>query len=460
MTQIITRQKYPQPQRPPEKLFTGIFLRWSALTLSEKVVCANIVLFPIWWIVGLSNYMPLFLSLGIVFYEWQHYGEIRLKHPSWVVIALFVFHGYLYVDTLLVYLGVYWTIDIPPDLVVNSNNLIKSAFQFSIPFLVWYVQSNKIRVRLEVVAWSFSVSLLQMLFAWLVVLIFPEIINNPPRTLYAVLTGKSGFDKEEGISGWGNYLVLFEEGRFRFFFAHNQICAGFLGFVGLIALDLKNRFWSLLLLATSIFLLSLTATRSSWLAFPAVVLIYLMLKLSEMGKAWLPWTVLTLLTFFTISFPPTTNLISNVATDVSQGVASARAGSTEIRGLVYQETLERIPDKIIFGHKVQGAPAIQGNAAFYVQDSGIRIGSHSFILGDLLYQQGIVGTGLFFAAWGSLLGWFYQTRTNRPMCWLSVLMFYFLQCIVASLNPINLNTLLLIMIFSSKQKSVLGVRHA
>ncbi len=459
MTQILTKQNYPQPQPPPEKLFTGIFLRWSALTTTEKVVCANIVLLPVWWFVGLTNYLPLSLCLGIVLYERRRYGRVRLKRPSWVVIALFAFLVYGYIDTVLISLHAYPSIDIPPDVKLNPNRLIKSLFGFAYPFLVWYVQSNKIRVRLEVVAWAFSVSIVQMLLIWLVVQIFPGIANNPPRSLYAMLTGKSGFDPENNISGWGNYLVVYYEGRFRFFFAHNQICAAFLGFAGLIALDLKNRVWSLSLLGTSLFLLSLTATRSSWLAFPAVVLIYFGLFFAKMGKAWIMLTILAVVSFVTLSLPPVTNLMFNTSTEMAQSVANARAGSTEIRALVYKETLERIPHKPLFGHKVEGPPAIQGNAAFFVQDSGIRIGSHSFILGNLLYQKGLLGTGIFFAAWGGLLGWFYQTGAKRPMCWFPVLMFFFLQCFVTILNPININTLLLMIIFCSQQKSIRGVRY-
>ena len=460
MTQISTRQRNSQPQFPQEKLFAGIFLRWSALTVTEKVVCANIVLLPVWWLVGLVNYMPLLFCLAIFYYEWSRYGRLSFKRPSWAVIALFAFYAYGYIDTVLVSLHAYPSIDIPSELQLNSNKLIKSLFEFAVPILVWHIQSNKYKVRLEVVTWAFSVSVVQMLFILVAVQLLPGIIDNPPRTIYAILTGKTGFDEADGVNGWSNYLVVYHDGRFRFFFAHNQICAAFLGFVGLIALDLKNRVWSLTLLASSLFLLSLTATRSSWLAFPAVLLIYYMLVFAKMGQAWLMLSILAIVSFATLSLPPVTNLIHDTTTNVAQGVANARAGSTEIRGLVYKETLERIPNKPIFGHKTQGPPAIEGNAAFYVQDSSIRIGSHSFILGDLLYQKGLLGAGLFFTAWLGLLGWFDRMRAKRPLCWFPVLIFFFLQCLVASLSPIGMNTLLLMMIFCSQPNSIRGVRHA
>ncbi|MGL5793734.1 MAG: hypothetical protein ACRC06_04885, partial [Waterburya sp.] len=63
---LLTRHNYHYPHPPPEKLFTGIFLRWRTLTPTEKLVCANIVLLPVWWLVGITNYLFLCLSLGIV----------------------------------------------------------------------------------------------------------------------------------------------------------------------------------------------------------------------------------------------------------------------------------------------------------------------------------------------------------------------------------------------------------
>lgn len=263
-----------------ERLFSGIWLRWDALTKTEKIVCSNIILIPLWWYLGLFVYLPVLLLLGIAVYEWRHYGGLRLKQPSWLVIALFAFEAYKFIDLLCLYLGVYWTLELPSDFAISTNDLIKGTFGFCFPFWVWYIQSHKVKVRLEVVSWAFSVSIVQILLTWLAVQLFPGIVSNPPRTLYAVLTGKSGFE-EGDVNGWSNYLVLYYEGRYRFFFGHNQICAAFLSFAGLLALDLKNRWWTIWLLATSIFLLSLTATRSTWLAFPTVVLIYFMLVLPK-----------------------------------------------------------------------------------------------------------------------------------------------------------------------------------
>ena len=426
MTQIITRQNYPQPQQQsPEKLFTGIFLRWKALTVTEKVVCGNIVLVPVWWFVGITQYMLLFLSLGIVFYERRRYGIVRLKRPSLIVIALFAFYAYGYVDNFLISFDAYPSIDIPPGMELNPNSLIKGLFSFAIPFLVWYVQSNKVRVRLEVVVWACSVTIIQMLLGYLIFqFAFPGIMENPPRTLYAVLTGKGRFNPED-VNGWGNYLIFFEslhnETRFRFFFDHYQTAATFIAFTALLAFDLKNRLWSLLLIVACCFLLNLAAARAIWVAFlPAVFVRYCCIWVKA-RSGWLFLAFFAIVSFITLSISPVTNEVLNIYTDTQQLVGNARAGSTEARAKVYNETLERIPDKIIFGHKVPGPKARKGPSVLITEPP--RIGTHSFILGSLLYQKGLVGTGIFATFWASLIIWLYKTRVGRPLgCFLVLLM--------------------------------------
>ena len=433
MTQILTRQNYPQPQQQPaEKLFTGIFLRWNALTVTEKVVCGNIVLLPVWWYVGLTSYMLLLLSLGIVFYEWRLYGRLRLKRPSLVVIALFAFYAYGYLDNFLISFDAYPSIDIPPDLELNHNSLIKGLFSFAIPFLVWYIQSNNARVRLEVVAWACSVTVIQMLLGWVIFqYAFPGWIDHPPRTFYAILTGKGRFNPEQ-VKGMGNYLAFYDEDRVRFFFNHYQATAAFLGLVSLIAVDLKNRLWSCLLLAGCIFAIILIGSRSVWLALPAALFIRFFLTLFKLRLTALVFALLAIFSFAALSLTPVTNLIFNASSNTASAVANARAGSTEARSLVYKATLKRIPDKPIFGHKVEGPPALEGPRVFVL---GVpRIGTHSFILGSLLYQKGLLGLGIFATFWASLLIWLYETRRGRPMCCFPILALFTLQSAVTVLQ--------------------------
>lgn len=432
MTRILTRYNCPQPHPPPEKLFSGGMLRWSALTAVEKIVCANIVLLPLWWAIGTINYLLLFTALAIAGYEWRRYGRINLKRPSWAVIALFAFYAYDLIDTLFVYLDVYWAIEIPADTQVTLNHVIKAAFPFSLPFLIWYIQSNRLKVRLEVIAWAGTVSVIQMFLGWLIFqFAFPSWIDNPPRNLYAVLTGKGSFNPED-VGGWTNYLAYYDEDRVRFFFGHYQAAAAFLGFVGLVAVELRNRLWGYCLLASCGFLLILIGSRSIWLALPAALLIRFAVTLVQLRLTALVLAFIALFSFATLSLTPVTEMIFATFDDTATAVANARAGSTEGRSKVYRATLEKIPDKPFFGYKVEGPPAVGGPSEYVFNPP--RIGSHSFILGDLLYKKGAVGLMLFAGFWAATIAWFYRTRQERPLCWIPILALYTLQSAVTILQ--------------------------
>lgn len=422
-----TRLRPPQPP-PSEKLFSGVWLRWSVLTTAEKIVCANIVLLPVWWLIGITNYLLLFMALAIILNEWLHYQKLNLKRPSWAVIALFAFYAYDFLDTLLITLDAYWTIEIPSGADINPNNVVKSAFQFCIPFLIWYIQSNKIKVRLEAIAWAVSVSVIQMFFGWLIVqFAFPSWIDSPPRNLYAILTSKGSFNPED-VGGWTNYLAYYDEERVRFFFGHYQAAAAFLGFVSLVATDLKNRLWSFLLLVGCAFLLILIGSRSVWLSLPIALAIRLFLTAIKLNLTALMLAFLAFFSFATLSFTPITEMMFASVDDTASAVAEARAGSTEARSKVYQATLAEIPERPIFGHKVYGPPALGGAVVFVARPP--KIGTHSFILGDLLYVKGAIGILIFASFWFSLIAWFYETRYTRPVCWLPILALFTLQSAV------------------------------
>ncbi len=435
------------------RLFSGTWIRWSALNTAERFVCANIVLLPVWWYVGLLEYMPLLLLMGIALYEWRRYGGFHLKRPSLVVVALFAFYAYCFVDTFLLFFEAHPSIDLPlGDLRSPSlNYLVKSSFELSLPCLVWYIQSNNVKVRTEVVAWACSVSVVQMLVSWLVVqFIFPGAFDHPPRTLYSMLTGKS--QDYIGNAGSANYLQFYDsDGRFIFFFGNNQPSAAFIGFVGLLALDIKNRFWSLLLLGGCVFLLSLTATRSVWVAFPAVVFIRFLLTAGKVGGAWLLFAFVATVSFGTLSLPPVTNMFFDGYTGTATAVHDVRPGSSQVRGEVYKQTLKEIPDKLLFGHKVVGSPVYTTVG----QGVGPEIGTHSVILGELLYLRGLVGTGFFVTFWASLIIWFYNTRVGRPMCWFPTLLFFTLISCVSFLHwMLAIGTLLCMVIRRPATKSL------
>lgn len=399
-----------------ESLFSGIWIRWSALTAAERLVCGFIVLIPVLWVIGIIQYLLEATTLGIVVYEWRHHRKLRLKRPSLVVIALFASFAYGYVDAFLLYFDAYPSIDLPPGIIVKFTDLIKLPLALSLPFTVWYIQSNDIRIRLEVVAWACSVSVVQMLLFWVVILfVFPTALDPPPLTLYGRLTGKPVYVKGGTDIGKGNYLLYFdeEESRFQFFFTHYHACAAYIGFVGLLALDIKNRFWSLLLLGACIFLLVVSATRAVWVAFPVVVFVRFLLTTSKVAGAWFLFALLAIASFVTLSLSPVTDLVLNTYTDTATAVDNVRPASTDIRSEIYKQTLEEIPDKLLFGHKSEGRSVTGGD--------GNRLGSHSLILGDL-YKGGLLASGIFVTYWASLIFWFYNTRAGRPMCWIPLIL--------------------------------------
>jgi len=66
------------------------------MTVAERFVCANIILIPVWWVVGLTNtWRYSLLSVA----EWRQYG-LRLKRPILPVVALLAFGTYQLVKIL------------------------------------------------------------------------------------------------------------------------------------------------------------------------------------------------------------------------------------------------------------------------------------------------------------------------------------------------------------------------
>jgi O-antigen ligase len=164
----------------------------------------------------------------------------------------------------------------------------------------------------------------------------------------------------------------------------------------------------------------------------------------------LVFACIAIFSFATLSIAPVTDVIFSTYTDTASAVADARAGSTEGRSKVYKATLKKIPEKPIFGYKVEGEPAREGPSVFVVEPP--RIGSHSFILGDLLYKRGLLGMGMFITFWASLITWFYETRTARPMCWIPILALFSLQSAVTTIQfPMIMGTLLCMVIRQPSQ---------
>lgn len=419
MVPALLKSPPPRTVVQEEPLFNKGLIVWRRLTPAEQMVCANLILVPVWWLLGVFTFIPTFIALGVLVYEWRERGEIQLKAPRLLVWTFLAFTAYGLFGDFLLFVDAHPLIP-RPDEPIRLSELVKGACSLlAVAFLYWYIQSRRIRVRLEVVAWACSVLILQILAVWVLVqFVFFDPNYNPARTLLSIATGKS----PTYFRGVGNinYLVLYWPtdkaiagfSRYYAFFHGPESFALFAGVVGLIALDLKHRVWSLSLFTAAALCVGLSGTRMVWIVFPLMVLLRFLLTTR---RAWIAYALIGLVSFTMFSVPPVTSLVTQTYQSTVTAISDFRGGSTDSRSSVYQKTLQRIPDKPLFGHGTKGEQAVVGEA--------IAIGSHSFILGNLLYQNGLVGAGLFLSYWAALGVWLYQTRWGRPLsCFLIVLM--------------------------------------
>lgn len=399
-----------------QKLTSGIWLKWNSLTQTERCVCFIIVLIPIWWLLGWS-YLFLLMTICIFAYDVMRKGGLHLQSPSLLVVLALIFSLYKTV----------FSIHHNPQGFTPRDILSQINSWGCVGLLIWYIQSNNIRVRLQAVAWALSVLVVQMLVFWLVVhFIFRDPYYNPPLSLFGLVTSKS--ERFIPGAGNGNYLMPYIPGdraiaglsRYVFFFPGPEAFALTIGFIGLLALDIKNRTWSLSLFLVSVFLLLISGTRSAWIAFPLVVGIRYLFTLGKtFGPAFL-CSLFAVASFTTLSLPAATILISDTLTGTANATNNLRGDSTKVRQKIYQRTFDAIinePENLILGHGVPGETVLPGYAP-------AMVGSHSFILGTLLYRSGLLGTGIFVTYWILLILWFYNTRTSRPVCCLLTLVFF------------------------------------
>ncbi len=399
-----------------ENLFQGIFLRWDLLTQSEKVACLGIALVPLWWLWGWS-FLFVFLAAGILFYEYYHHRKIQLQRPSVLILAFIVYGLYDLIATI--FYSQY-----------NSSSLSIRDFTdqfetvFSPAFILWYVQSRNIRVRLTVVAWAFSIVVASMLIAWLYgVVVMRQAPFVHPRSLFGLLTKKPPI-YEPGL-GNTNYLIFYRASdksvpgfvRFFLFFHGPESLALATAFIALLALDIKNRIWSISLFCGSGLILLMSGTRSTWLALPTVILIRWLVKTGAKQGLWL---ILALITCCSCLFmlPPVTDLLSDISAKTAQSSNELRGDSSDVRAEIYRRTSERVLNssdwQLIIGHTVPGETVLR-------EYEPAKVGTHSFYLGTLLYRQGLVGTGLFIMYWFSLGAWLYRTRHGRPIAALLII---------------------------------------
>ncbi|PIG90643.1 O-antigen ligase family protein [Gloeocapsopsis sp. IPPAS B-1203] len=401
-------------------LFSGVWIRWQALSLGERFVCANILLIPIWWVAGLYRYMSSLLLLVVAIYEWHKHGEIRLKRPTVPVMAFIAFGVYQIATILLAY-------SVP-----GRDKLSTALLLTFCPALwLWYIQSNNIKIRVEVVAWAFTISVVQMLVLWLLAhFVIPESFFLPLqiRNLYSMLSGEEirGFNVINNpyyLLPYTNYGNINGWWRYSLFFIYPEFLAIYLGFVSLISREIKNHLWSIGLLSGCLFLLFWSGTRAVWVALPVMLILHYILN--NLTKLWGPtiiFALMAVMSFTALAIPPATNLIATQFTQSTQAINEVRDNSSEVRYEIYRQTWQSIKDnehKMIWGHPATGeVVAAAGN-----NDNAV-VGSHSFILGTLLYKNGMIGTAIFAFFWVSLFVWLYETRSGRPISCFCVLILY------------------------------------
>ncbi|MGF1676608.1 MAG: hypothetical protein ACFCUV_23465, partial [Rivularia sp. (in: cyanobacteria)] len=164
-----------------DSLFSGIWIRCRELTQSEKIVCGYITLIPLWWVWGWRLYF-VFLVAGIIIHELREKREIRLQRPSAAVIGII---GYgLYVLIVAYFYREAQGSRLNFNAVISPiNNIVCFGL------LLWYVQDRKIRIRQQVVFWSFSIVIITMLLMWGVIYFGLDQANYiPPRSIYGLLT--------------------------------------------------------------------------------------------------------------------------------------------------------------------------------------------------------------------------------------------------------------------------------
>jgi Mrp family chromosome partitioning ATPase len=181
---IVFKNSVSQNENNSKKLFAGIFLKWSNLNRSEKVVCLAIALIPLWWLWGWSYLLTIF-AMSAIAYDIFTKRKLDLNKPSLIVIFAFVFGSYTIFSRYIYAIDHGETLKIR-DLAGTIDTWYASALIF------WYCQNNKIKVRLEVIAWTFSLLLGQILLLWLFIIVFLKQGDYIPRqSIFGLLTGKS-----------------------------------------------------------------------------------------------------------------------------------------------------------------------------------------------------------------------------------------------------------------------------
>jgi hypothetical protein len=424
-----------------EKLFNGIWICWDKLTFAEKAICIYIILFPIWWVLG-WGYMWLLIATGILTGLKVRGKEINLKRPSPLIVFGFIFYIYAGLSTCT------------RSSTLSPSTLIGLSMSFFFMFILWYIESNNIRIRVRVLAWALSVLALECLLFWVVIqLILNTPYFIPPRSIIASFLDKS----ERYIAGAGNsnYLLPYWPKdklpgglvRFGFFFPTPENFSLIAAAISLVSLELKNRYWKISLFSSGIFLLFLSGTRSSWISLFIVLIAYYAFISGKRFGISILLALIACFSFVSLSLPSITDQVFEDYNRIQESAGNLRRDSTEVRSLIYKRTWEAIvsePDNLLLGRGVEGATVLPGYEP-------AKVGTHSFILGNLFYRQGLVGSLLFLSYWLSIAMHLYQTRAIKPSYVLPMLLLASITFVTMEICPGH-NQIILLTLLSAKQK--------
>jgi O-Antigen ligase len=414
-------------------LFNGLLLRWSAITSVERLVCGLIVATPVWWMVGWGYALPLF-AFSVIVYELAFGDGMQLQRPGMLPLASASYQVYRIASAVLN----------SNEFAMNSITGLANGLSFS--FFLWYFENRKIKVRPAVIAWAMSVLTLYMLGFWLVAQgILGAHRFQPPRTLLGQILDKG----ERFIPGAGtsNYLLPYwaEDklpgglARFCFFFPVPEDLGLVAGFICLQALELKKNAKSYALFGAGVFLLFLSGTRSNWLVLPMILGLRFLIVAGKAGGPALILALISMVSIVGLSMPLVTGRIVDTVNQTTEATGSFRRDSTEVRNKIYQRTFAAVvdePDYLFLGRGVTGPTVLPGYEP-------AKIGSHSFILGTLIYRGGIVGSALFLWFWVAMLRSLYRTRFSRPLLCLILPIYMSLTFFVMEISVINYLLLLI-----------------
>ncbi len=414
------------------QLFHNGLIRWQALTGAERFVGLAIVLAPVWWFISWS-YMPLFMTIGLFAYHLVRHKQLGLTRPSLSVVALLLFTGYLIVLYRL------RVPDVGPAGIIGLLQMWGTATA-----LLWYVQSQKIRIRLTILAWAFSVVVLEAVLYWLFArFVLGEPFFIPSPNLIATFLGNTTFRSTQ-LGAVGNFLNPYNPSvrgpgglvRYTFFFQHPTISSQVFAFAVLIALDLKNRLWSSTVIGASAFLILVCQSRNVWLVLPIVVLVHWLITTGKTRGLSALMAALAIVSFVTLSIPQVTEKLADRVTTTAEATGNLRKDSTDVRRDIYIKTWASIlTEPPVIGHAVPGEEVVPG------YEFG-RVGTESFILGTV-YRAGFLGTGMFLVFLISFLAWLWRTRDDRPLCCFLMLLLLALSSAVTEFSPLEAIILIL-----------------